>query len=244
MKPGTLYGIGVGPGDPDLLTVKAVSILAQSRHVFVPRARIKSESLALTIANRYIGKEAEVHELTFPMTKERDELENRWKENGQAVATILESGADAAFLTLGDLFLYSTYIYLLREVKKIIPALHVISVPGVTAFSLASALTAFPIGEGPDPVTIIPAAVTDNAFIREALTRPGTVVLMKIDNRLSELLALMNDAGVIDRAVMVSRAGMGEEQRIETNLRRLGSAQSDTGYLSIILIHTNKEEKR
>jgi len=237
MKTGTLYGIGVGPGDPELVTVKAARILSSCGHVFVPKARIKAESVALTIARRYISKNARIHELTFPMTKDSSELTRRWKDNGREVASILSSGEDAAFLTLGDLFLYSTYIYLLKELKKLMPQAEIVSVPGVTAFSLASALTAFPVGEGSEPIMVIPAAVTDINVIREALKKPGTVILMKIDKRLPEIINIMEEAGVIERAVMVSRAGM-EDQRIETDLRVLQNCEPQTGYLSIILIHT------
>jgi precorrin-2/cobalt-factor-2 C20-methyltransferase len=242
MKTGTLYGIGVGPGDPDLMTVKGAAILGRCRHVFVPRARIKSDSLALTIAKSYTDKDAVIHELVFPMTKDTDELARRWEENGQAVADVLKSGEDAAFLTLGDLFLYSTYIYLLREVKKLIPEVSVVSVPGITSFSLASALTAFPIGEGKEPVTIIPAAVSKMDFIREAFTKGGTVVLMKIDKRLSEIIEAMEETGVIDDAVMVSRAGM-KGEHIEMDLRKLKGANPEAGYFSIILIHGAKGER-
>lgn len=239
MKTGTLYGIGVGPGDPELITVKAARILESCRHVFVPKARIKAESVALTIAGRYINKEAVIHELTFPMTKDPDELARRWQENGRAVASVLGNGEDAAFLTLGDLFLYSTYIYLLKELRKLMPDAGVVSIPGVTAFSLASSLTSFPVGEGSDPILIIPAAVTDIGVIREAFTKPGTVILMKIDKKLPEILNIMKETGVIDKAVMVSRAGM-EDQRIETNLRALNNCDPQTGYLSIILVHTSQ----
>ncbi|MEQ8203738.1 MAG: precorrin-2 C(20)-methyltransferase [Smithellaceae bacterium] len=237
MKTGTLYGIGVGPGDPELVTVKAARILSSCGHVFVPKARIKAESVALTIARRYISKNARIHELTCPMTKDSAELARRWKDNGREVASILSSGEDAAFLTLGDLFLYSTYIYLLKELKKLMPQAEIVSVPGVTAFSLASALTAFPVGEGSEPIMVIPAAVTDINVIREAFTKPGTVILMKIDKRLPEIINIMEETGVIERAVMVSRAGM-EDQRIETDLRVLQNCEPQTGYLSIILIHT------
>lgn len=239
MKTGTLYGIGVGPGDPELVTVKAARILESCGHVFVPKARIKAESVALSIAHRYINKKAQIHELTFPMTKDPGELARRWEENGREVASILGNGEDAAFLTLGDLFLYSTYIYLLKELKKLMPYAEIVSVPGVTAFSLASALTAFPVGEGSEPITVIPAAVTDINVIREAFTKPGTVILMKIDKKLPEIMNMMEETGVIERAVMVSRAGM-EDQRIETDLRTLKNCDPQAGYLSIILVHTAK----
>lgn len=239
MKPGVLYGIGVGPGEPELITIKAARILGECNHVFVPRAKIKAESLALTIAGRYVRKEAHIHELTFPMTRNREELAQRWEENGRTVAEILNKGTNAAFLTLGDLFLYSTYIYLLRELKRLIPGLEVVSVPGVTSFSLASALTNFPVGEGDGAVTIIPVAASSTNLIRDAFTKRGTVVLMKIDKKLPELIDLMEETGVIENAVMVSRAGM-EGERIETDLRKLKNSENERGYFSIILVHATK----
>jgi len=141
MKRGTLYGIGVGPGDPELITVKGANILSRCRHVFVPKARDASDSLALAIAKRYLGSSSEVHELVFPMTSEREELSRRWGESAREIITVLENGVDACFLTLGDPLLYSTYIYLLREVRDRVPDIDVVTVPGVTAFSAAAALS-------------------------------------------------------------------------------------------------------
>jgi precorrin-2/cobalt-factor-2 C20-methyltransferase len=243
MKTGKLFGIGVGPGDPDLITIKAARILARSHHVFVPRAKIKTESLAYAIAGRYLGKKTCVHELVFPMTKIRQELERCWAQNGHNVADVLKTGEDAVFLTLGDLFLYSTYSYLLRELKRLIPGVKVVSVPGITSFSLASALTGFPIGEGDSPVTVMPVAMSGNALIMEAFKRKGTVVLMKFDRRLPEIIDLMEEAGVIDDAVMVSHAGM-KGERIETDLRKLKKIGAEAGYFSVILIHVSERKEQ
>ena len=235
MKVGILYGIGVGPGDPELITVKGASLLGRCRHVFVPKARAAAESVALAIARRYLGPDDEVHELVFPMTSDQDELSLHWEASARKIAPFLEKGEDVCFLTLGDPLLYSTYIYLLRAVRSILPDLNIVTVPGVTAFSAASALSAFPVGEGKAPVTIVPAA-DDLKDVRRALDGGGTVILMKIGKRLPDIIDLLEETGLIDGSAFVSHAGM-PNQRVETDLRRLRAESAESGYLSIILVH-------
>lgn len=235
MKRGTLYGIGVGPGDPDLMTIKAAEILRNSSHVFVPKARREGGSVAHGIARRHIGPGATIHEMVFPMTTDKAELARRWEESARAVADVLTAGSDACFLTLGDAFLYSTYIYLLRALRKLVPDLEVVTVPGITAFSAAAALAEFAVGEAKEPVTIVPTA-DDLDEVKQALSTGGTVVLMKVGARLQRILDLLESLGMLDRGVFVSRAGM-DGQRIVRDLRELRGEKEDSGYLSIILVH-------
>ncbi|MGB6066108.1 MAG: precorrin-2 C(20)-methyltransferase [Desulfomonilaceae bacterium] len=242
MSRGKLYGIGVGPGDPDLITVKGATILGECAHVFVPKARNSAESVALSIAQKHINPRAEIHEILFPMTTDRSELEKRWEESARAIAEVLETGADACFLTLGDTLLYSTYIYMLRALRRRIPSVEVVTVPGITAFSAAASLAEFPVGEAKEPVTIIPTA-DDLKDVRRALSLGGTVVLMKIGKRLNQILDLLEDAGVIEHSVFISHAGMAS-QRIEADLRNLRGENSETGYLSIILVRGKGEKTK
>jgi precorrin-2/cobalt-factor-2 C20-methyltransferase len=241
MTPGTFYGIGVGPGDPELLTVKAARILGQCPHVVVPKAKADGDSLALEIAHSYVHGGAEIHELVFPMTTDKAELSRSWRESARKIAALLETGADVCFLTLGDALVYSTYIYLLRELKLVLPGVHAITVPGITSFSAVAALTHFPLGEGKEPITVIPAA-DDLTAVREALKNAGTVVLMKIGKRLGDILDLLEAQGVIGEAVFVQRAGQ-LTQRIELDLRQLRGREAEAGYLSVILVHTKGETK-
>lgn len=243
MTQGTLYGIGVGPGDPELITVKGAALLSRSPHVFVPKSKTATGSVALSIAGRYIGQYTQIHELLFPMTADEEKLSYHWRENALAVASVLETGEDACFITLGDIFIYSTFIYLLREIRKILPAVNIVSVPGITSFSAAASLSLFPLGEGSAPVAVIPAAEDDLNAVRKAFDKQGTVILMKIGRRLSEILDIIEDAGLMDKSIFVSHAGM-EKQHIETDLRNLRNLGPEAGYLSVILVHAGKEEKR
>ncbi len=170
MTMGTLYGIGVGPGDPEWMTVKAVKILAACRHVCVPRSGLASDSVALEIARNYLRPDAVVHEQSFPMTADADRLRQHWHAAAAEVYELVRRGEDCCFLTLGDALLYSTYIYLLRELQAIDPAVPVVTVPGVTAFSAAAALANRPVGEGKQLVTIVP--VSDD--LQPFLAAPGS----------------------------------------------------------------------
>ena len=241
MKYGKLYGIGIGPGDPELITVKGARIISQCKHIFVPKARIHTESLALEISKSYISDNAQVYELVFPMTSDHTELNNKWNAAAESIIETLKKGEDACFLTLGDPLLYSTYIYLIRSLQAIEATIEIVTIPGVMALNAAASLTSFPLGEGKENVTIVPTA-DDLAAVRQALSSGGTVVLMKIGKRLQAILDLLEQAGVIDDAVFVSRAGQ-KDQHIETNLIKLKGADDKAGYMSIMLVHTKKENE-
>ena len=238
---GRFYGVGVGPGNPELLTVRAVSILKNCQHVFVPKARSEGGSVALEIARPYVHRDTQLHELVFPMTADPEELAKRWKESAEAVAIVLETGTDACFLTLGDPFVYSTYIYLLRALNTRLPGLEIITVPGITSFCAAAALANFPLGEGKELVTIVPTA-DDLTAVRRALQSGGTVVLMKIGKRLHDILDLLDEAQLLDHSVFVARAGL-EGQRVVLDLRelrlKLRAEAPEAGYLSVVLVHAN-----
>lgn len=239
MNTGTLYGIGIGPGDPDLITVKGAKLLSLCRHVVVPKASESADSLALSIIKKHLNPDATIHELVFPMTNRQDLLEAKWRESAAYVASILFDGEDVCFPTLGDAFLYSTYIYLVRALKSALPAVDIKTVPGITAFSAAAAATGFALGEGKKSVTIVPAA-DDLTALREALSRQGTVVIMKIGKRLDAVLDLLEEHHAIETGVFASHVGMADE-KVEADLQRLRGCDQKTGYLSIILAGTGME---
>ncbi len=239
MTQGTLYGIGVGPGDPEWMTVKGARILASCRHIYVPKSRVEAGSVALEIARDYLRPDAIVGELPFPMTADVEVLRSSWRQAATEVARTLAQSEDCCFLTLGDALLYSTYIYLIRELRALCPGVRIVTVPGITAFSAAAALANFPVGQGKQPVTIVPAS-DDLRQLAEALDRGGTVVLMKVGPRLRRVLDELESRGLLSQAVFVSHAGM-PQQRVETDLRQLRGAAEETGYLSTVIIQTGEK---
>jgi precorrin-2/cobalt-factor-2 C20-methyltransferase len=240
-KLGTLYGIGIGPGDPDLITFKGVRLLSGCRHVVVPKAKSTAPSVALGIIRPHLNPAARIHELLFPMVTDQEELEARWNDSAQKVAEMLQTGEDVCYPTLGDALLYSTYIYLVRRLRAILPEARIVTVPGITAFSAVAALTEFAVGEGKQPVMIIPTA-DDLGDLNRALAGHGTVVIMKIGKRLDAVLDLLEEHGAMEGGVFVSHAGMTEEW-IETDLRKLRGCGERAGYLSVILAKPNSGRK-
>lgn len=238
MTLGTLYGIGIGPGDPDLITVKGARLLGRCRHLFVPKARQAADSVALGIVRKHLSPDTVIHAVLFPMVTDTAELESRWRESTRQVAAVLEQGEDACFVTLGDAFLYSTYIYLVRTLREVLPGAVVVTVPGITAFSAVAAATEFPVGEGKMPVTIVPTA-DDLTAVDRALAGPGTVILMKIGKRLDAVLDLLERHAALDAGVFVAHAGMADEV-IAPDLRALRGRGEGFGYLSTILVRAQR----
>ena len=113
-KKGTLYGIGVGPGDPELITMKAVKILNRVDIVYAAASTKNNHSLAVNIAGPHIPENTAVKMLRFPMTSDKNETRKAWKTHARTIIAELEKGLDVAFLTLGDSMTYSTYGYILK----------------------------------------------------------------------------------------------------------------------------------
>jgi len=239
MSKGTLFGIGIGPGDPELVTVKGARLLSSSRHVVVPKAAEASESVALRIVQSYLNPTTQVHELVFPMVVQQDKLMAKWQESAAYVAALLAKGEDVCFPTLGDTFLYSTYIYLVQALLASDPTAHIETVPGVTAFSAVAARMCFPVGKGKHPVTIVPSA-DDFATLDSALKTNGTVIIMKVGKRLDAILDKLEEHNVLEKSVFAAHVGMADEQ-LETDLRKLRGSGDKTGYLSIILVDASRD---
>jgi precorrin-2/cobalt-factor-2 C20-methyltransferase len=239
MKQGVLYGIGIGPGDPELITLKGSRILARCKHVFVPKAPAGDESLALSIATQHIPETCHVTVIEFPMTRDKEDLRKKWESSTKPIAALLRAGEDVCYLTLGDTLMYSTYIYMLKGLRTHLPEAEIVTIPGVTAFSAAAALAGFSVGVGQQPVTVVP--VSENlGSIETALSMGGTVILMKIGKKVGPVLKLLESSGHIDDAILVTRAGL-TGQRIETDLRNLSPECSDEANLSVILVNASKE---
>src|SRR3990170_1185047 len=112
------YGIGVGPGDPELITLKALNVLEKADIIFAPRAKTKEESLAGEIVEKVLRKKKDICELEFPMTNNREELRERYFKSAELILKKISEGKAAAYLTIGDPLLYSTYIYLVNALLE------------------------------------------------------------------------------------------------------------------------------
>jgi precorrin-2/cobalt-factor-2 C20-methyltransferase len=230
-KIGTLYGIGVGPGDPDLITLKALRVLQRVPHLFASCSTKNSYSLAMDIVRPHLNG-AGLECLPFPMTKDPQVLQEAWEKNAARVLEVLNSGADAAFVTLGDPLTYSTFGYLLKTLKRLKPELRVVTIPGVTSYSAAAALTHIPLTEGEESFVVVSGA-QGAARLREVVDQSDNIVMLKTYRNFEEIYQALEELDLLDRAVCVSRCGLDGETVVE-NLRELKG--QPLPYLSMIII--------
>jgi precorrin-2/cobalt-factor-2 C20-methyltransferase len=236
MSRGTLYGVGVGPGDPELVTQKAISILNRERIIYAPRARGIEDSLALKIVERHIRNiETKVIEIIdYPLTTNSDEKRDFWKTLAGGLIGYLHNDENVVYLTLGDPSVYSTYAYLVRALRELDGDVDISTIPGISSYSLAACLVNQPLAEGDEDCTICsPAAGLD--YLSEILDNRKNIVIMKIGRRMGEIIDLIREKGLLTHAAFVARAGL-KEERVETDLSRLEQTDTETGNLSVILI--------
>ncbi|MDR3088738.1 MAG: precorrin-2 C(20)-methyltransferase [Desulfobulbaceae bacterium] len=252
---GTLYVVGVGPGDPRLLTLRAAQVLRDCPVWLAPSAFARQSgkgenggSTALTIAEGAVSSQGKtIIRQQFPMKPVRRGLSGRTGDSGKAVApeviaawrqaadvvlAHLARGEDVAFPTLGDPAIYSTGLYLCETLREIDAAIAMEIIPGITAASSVAALALQPLCLGDERLLIIPAAF-DDADIRELLRLNQVAVFMKAHKALPRLIALLDEFGLTEHAVLVERAGL-DGQRIWTNIRE--AADAELHYFSTMIV--------
>lgn len=221
---GTFYVVGVGPGDPQLMTLKAAEILRKCNTWFVPSAFENGGSMALKIASGAVdvdGKNILSHRFPMkPVHRKKDpdpEVKAAWEEAAKTIMGWLEDGCDVVFPTLGDPAIYSTSFYICETLQEYGFSFKVEIVPGVSAVGAASAVSALPLCLGDERLVIIPATF-ENEKIKELLTLSDSVVFMKVHKVLPRLVQLLEDQGLLERAVLVERCSLGD-QRVWTDVR-------------------------
>ncbi|NOY54333.1 MAG: precorrin-2 C(20)-methyltransferase [Deltaproteobacteria bacterium] len=235
VTPGTgrFYGIGVGPGDPELLTLRAARLVGRVPVIFTPEARAGGGSRALKVVEHLLDSgRQEVVFLHFPMAREKDVMEPAWAGAAERIGAVLQSGRDAAFLTIGDPLLYSTFGYILDEMARRFSGLASEVVPGVTSVTAVAAAAGVSLARTDERVMILPAVYRPGE-IEEALDRFETVVFMKVNRVFDEVRDVIGRMGILDRAVLVTRCGTAGE-RIYRDLREVDGADLD--YLSTLIV--------
>ena len=227
--PGTLYGIGVGPGAPDLITMRAVAVLRKTRVVLAASSTRNAYSTALEIARPHLPADAEVVRLAFPMTQDKTSLSQAWEENASIAASHLEHGRDAAFLTLGDPMIYSTFGYLMRTLNALFPHIPVSVIPGVTSFQAAAAETRTVLCEGDENFLLLPG-VMDETTLRRNLDTADNAAILKAYHTLPAIQAALRDDEPAKNALFVSRLGL--DGQLITPAEK---APESPNYLSLIL---------
>ena len=225
MSKGILYGVGVGPGDPELMTAKAIRLLRECDVVAAPRST-GGRQTALNIAAPYLGDQP-VRLFDMPMTHDRAARDAVHDAAADALCALLDEGRTVVFLTLGDPTVYSTYWYIHRRVAA--RGYRAELVPGVPSFCAATAAMGRALCEDGEMLHIIPAT---HGGAEEGLSLPGSKVLMKTGASVLAVRELLRQRGELENAALVERVGM-EGQRLVENLDEI---QDPTGYFSVILV--------
>ena len=232
----TLYGIGAGPGDPELITLKGLRLLREATHVFFPATR-PGHSYAREIAGSYLHlARQEVVELVCPPLREREALQRRWAELASVVAAALSGGGTGAFLTEGDPSLYSTFQYLAEPLRRQHPEIEIITVPGVPSPSAAAALAGAPLAIWDERLAILPASHEPESLAR-LLAVVDSAALLKVGGVLPVALDAVETLGPNAEAVLIQRAGR-PQQRIERDRAAMLSAPTD--YFSLLLVRKGR----
>ena len=228
-----IYAVGVGPGDPELLTRKAERILRQASVICAPSANPTDSSYALSIVEQFIDRSRqEIIVQTFPMKKEQKGLEPFWENAAREAAGIVRQGKDVAFITIGDPFIYSTFLYIYRIFREKHPEIDVEVIPGVSSINAAAIAAGIPLGQASERIAIIPAAFEEKD-LRNILNSFETVVLMKVSRVFDGVYALLRELGLEKRCAFISRVGTAE-QEVVFDLKGLLGRKLD--YLSLLIV--------
>ena len=175
-----LIGIGVGPGDPELLTVKAVKAIQNADTIMCPASSEDRPSIAFSIVSSLIdkSKNQEIIKLIFPMTKDKDILEATWKKNAKIMTEKVLMGKNVVYLTIGDPYLYSTWIYMHKDIQLNHPEIKISVIPGIVSMFTFAAKVGVSIAEGAEKVAIIPSCY-DLSTVKEIAKHSDTMVFLK-----------------------------------------------------------------
>lgn len=226
---GIFYGVGVGPGDPELLTVKAVNVIKEADIIIAPRTEKKEKSTALNIARPYLKESVEIVHLVFPMVFHEDVLTDAWEENKRTILDFLTQGKKVVFLTLGDPMLFSTYIYVFKLLKD--SGYPIETIPGIPAFCAIASKVGIPLAEGNQVLSIVPTTKDEQA-LEDVIKKSDNLALMKVYKNYPQVVKKLKASDHIANSVMVSRCGLDNEE-IFRDLENVEKEQ--VNYLSTVL---------
>ena len=230
---GTFYGLGVGPGDPELLTLKAHRILTEAAVVAYP-APDDGASFARSIVARYLREDQEEIAIVVPMRVDRFPAKAVYDQASERIRAQLDQGRDVAVLCEGDPFFYGSFMYLYERLAGDYPCQ---VVPGISSMMAAATTLGRPLAARNDVLTVVPAPLGDDA-IRDVLATASALTIIKVGRHLGRVRRLLGEAGWLERAYLLERVTLEDAER----LRALSDcAEESAPYFSIILAYRGAE---
>ena len=231
--------VGCGPGDPELLTVKAVNAIKNADVIMCPTSKEGKPSIALSVVSSLIdqNKNPEIVNLVFPMTKDKDILENTWQKNSQIIAESVFSGKKVVYLTVGDPYLYSTWIYLHRELSVTYPDINITVIPGIVSMFTFASKIGISLAEGAEKMAVIPSCY-DLSKVKEIAKNCDTMVFLKDGRYFDQVINLLREAGFSKDSIFAIGQDLDTDKEIVKKLT-LGQVTEDTitsKYFSIMVV--------
>ena len=234
-----LIGIGVGPGDPDLLTVKAVKAIQDADVIMCPASAEDRPSIALSVISSLIdkSKNQEIVKLIFPMTKDKDVLEAHWKTNAKIMAEKVLSVKNVVYLTVGDPYLYSTWIYMHRDISNNYPDIKISVIPGIVSMFTFASKVGISIAEGAEKVAIIPSCY-DLSSVKEIAKHSEVLVFLKDGRYFDKVIDLLKESGFPDNSIFAIGQDLGTDHEIirKMTLGEVNDGTLTTKYFSILVV--------
>lgn len=231
------YGIGTGPGDSSLVTVKAVNTLKNLDILYTPESKRGGESLALSIVDEYLPESLEIKSRHFPMNFNGTEKIQVWNSVSGEIVEDVKKGKNVGFVTLGDPMIYSTYVYVM---ERLMEHIEVETIPGISSFSNIASNQNFPLVMDTDPLIVIPCTMEEDK-IDEALEKYDCLVLMKVYKKINMVIDKLKKHDLIDHAILVSNSSQDKEE-VFTNLRD-EHIDEKISYFSTILVNKNRNKR-
>lgn len=222
------YGIGVGPGDEKLLTIKAIETLKIIDVLLVPETQKNKEGIAKRIADKYLKDDLEIQYISFPMVENESVFSKAGEEAAEIIIKKINEGKNVGFITLGDPCVYSTYGYIVKAVKDYV---EVETIPGITSFCAAAALANIPLVEKNEILSIIPMNADDENIDR-ILKQGDSFAFMKVYHREKRVINLLEDNGLDKDAILAVRCGF-EDAVIKENA--VDALKENNEYLTVLL---------
>lgn len=226
MSKGCLYGVGLGPGDPDLITLRAARLIQGAAVIAYP-ALAGGSSFARAIAEGLIPEGVREIVMDVPMTIERAPAQAAYDQGAAEIAAVLETGQDVVCLCEGDPFFYGSFMYLFARLSD---RFDVEVVPGVTSVTACAARAGMPLVARNERLTVLPGPLPE-AELRARIDGAEAVSIMKVGRHLSKIRSVIADLGLLDRAVFVARATLADEI-----ICPLAEAAEPAPYFSMILL--------
>ncbi|MDH3395857.1 MAG: precorrin-2 C(20)-methyltransferase [Nitrosopumilus sp.] len=234
-----LIGIGVGPGDVELLTVKAAKAIQNADIIMCPASSKDRPSIALSVVSPIIDKSLnqKIVKLIFPMTKDKDVLEDTWKRNAKIMAETVLTGKNVVYLTVGDPYLYSTWIYMHKDLKENYPDMDISVIPGIVSIFTFASKVGVSIAEGAEKVAIIPSCY-DLSSVKEIAKHSESMIFLKDGRYFDKVIEVLKESGFPDNSIFAIGQDLGTENEIvrKMTLGEVNDSSLTTKYFSILVV--------